>query len=312
MTPSLSVLITYWNDGALLRECLSSLAAQTEPPDEILVYDDGSAEPADRYIPPGSTARVIRADINLGPSHSRNALFRQSSGDYVHFHDSDDLFKPQWAERVRQEIRRAGAEIIITDGEFWNETTKIIPSLQLERLAQERDLVKYFIEEWITLAMVTFHRKSVLPLGGFRETLRWCEDWHYNIRAAALNMRFSLIHEPLVTYRMRTASYGNTPIMRARYRIEAVRLLLSDLPPKYRPYLAEVVARCSSTFFDLQLYPEAREAFRFALKIGPPAFKGRSKVYRWAVNLFGLDVAERAGALYRQVVPKKLRVLLKQ
>jgi len=42
MPPTISVLITYYNERELLTECLRSLAAQTQLPDEILIYDDAS------------------------------------------------------------------------------------------------------------------------------------------------------------------------------------------------------------------------------------------------------------------------------
>ena len=42
----LSVLITYHDEGAWLRECLLSIAPQLGDQDEIIVYDDASERAA--------------------------------------------------------------------------------------------------------------------------------------------------------------------------------------------------------------------------------------------------------------------------
>src|ERR1043165_9541693 len=98
MRPGISVLITYYNERQLLTECLESLEAQTDRPDEILIYDDCSTYPAKDYLLPGLPARVIRGEENHGPSHGRNVLLEAARSECVHFHDSDDLFAPAWCE----------------------------------------------------------------------------------------------------------------------------------------------------------------------------------------------------------------------
>ena len=42
--PTLSVVIPCLNDAPLLRRCLTTIAAQTDPPDEIIVVDNGSTD----------------------------------------------------------------------------------------------------------------------------------------------------------------------------------------------------------------------------------------------------------------------------
>src|SRR5437867_4136279 len=93
---TLGVLITYYGERDLLRECVESLLVSGEAPDEILVYDDASEWPARDYIPKGASVKVIRGAVNRGPAHGRNVLLRTSRSDYVHFHDADDLFHHDW------------------------------------------------------------------------------------------------------------------------------------------------------------------------------------------------------------------------
>ncbi|HEX2780879.1 MAG TPA: glycosyltransferase family 2 protein, partial [Gemmatimonadaceae bacterium] len=65
--PTVAVLVTYYNEGELLRECLTSILAQDPPPDEVLVYDDASRIPAQPHVPEGAPVRVIRGSQNVGP-----------------------------------------------------------------------------------------------------------------------------------------------------------------------------------------------------------------------------------------------------
>ncbi len=102
MPPRVAVLITYHDERELLGECLRSLIMGEDRPDEVLVHDDASAEPAVAYVPANIPVSIIRSETNLGPARARNALLRASSADYVHFHDADDLFHNDWSCRVRQ------------------------------------------------------------------------------------------------------------------------------------------------------------------------------------------------------------------
>ena len=57
--PTVGVLITYFGERELLRECLESLAQQTRAVDEILVYDDASSAPPAAYVPNGLEVSII-------------------------------------------------------------------------------------------------------------------------------------------------------------------------------------------------------------------------------------------------------------
>ena len=58
--PSLSVLITYHDEGKMLTECIDSLLAGAIRPSEIVVYDDHSSREANSFVPQGFPVRVVR------------------------------------------------------------------------------------------------------------------------------------------------------------------------------------------------------------------------------------------------------------
>ncbi|MBZ5618087.1 MAG: glycosyltransferase [Acidobacteriia bacterium] len=73
LTPAFSAVIPVYNSGPYLRPAIESALAQTTPPVEIIVIDDGStdgsAEVAESFGPP---VKVLRQS-NRGQGAARNA-----------------------------------------------------------------------------------------------------------------------------------------------------------------------------------------------------------------------------------------------
>ena len=91
---SISVVIPAYNRAALLPATLDAVLAQSLPPDEVIVVDDGSTDDtvavAGRYAP-----RVRCLTIaNGGDLVARNAGMAEATGSHVAFCDSDDLWRP--------------------------------------------------------------------------------------------------------------------------------------------------------------------------------------------------------------------------
>lgn len=89
------MVVPTYNDGPWLRNCLASVAAQTRPPDEIVVVDDGSADPsiARKAVAACPGARLVR-QRNAGAAAARNRGLAEVRSDWVAFVDSDDRLAP--------------------------------------------------------------------------------------------------------------------------------------------------------------------------------------------------------------------------
>ena len=85
--PTLSVIIPNYNRAGLIGETLDNVFAQTRPPDEVIVVDDGSTDASvaviERY---GSRVRLIR-QANAGPGAARNRGLAEARGDLIQFMD---------------------------------------------------------------------------------------------------------------------------------------------------------------------------------------------------------------------------------
>lgn len=79
---------------------LASLLARTDLPSQVVVVDDGSADPAAIAAVVGDRARLLRRETSGGPGVARNAGWRALSTDLVAFVDADVLPDDGWLEEL--------------------------------------------------------------------------------------------------------------------------------------------------------------------------------------------------------------------
>jgi hypothetical protein len=307
MRPSLGVLITYFNERELLTECLEGLLGQPDPPDEVLVYDDASEVPASEYVPPGAAVKVIRGSVNVGPARGRNLLLDASASEYVHFHDADDLFQPEWCARVREAIA-GGVDVVLTEVSSWADGALVCErGLGLHRLAAHDDLVAFALDGSILPAAGTYRRSRVLEIGGYRESLWQSEDFDFHVRLAAAGVTFALVDEPQVRLRLRSGSRSQDRRAVWTDCAAAVGMLAEELDPRYRPLLADTARRAGVALLELGAFREAHAALRLAGSLGPATLRGEGVLRRGLARTMGVEGAEWLAWAYRRTVPGRLR-----
>jgi GT2 family glycosyltransferase len=131
-----SVIVLDIDGGDMLRICLDSIAAQTLPPREVIVFDNGSREPAAKRIAFRPGLHVFRSETNLGFAGGNNEAYRHATGTYVVLINNDVVLDRDWLAIVaaaldadpklaaaqtilrRDETTIDGAGIDISDGTF--------------------------------------------------------------------------------------------------------------------------------------------------------------------------------------------------
>jgi glycosyltransferase involved in cell wall biosynthesis len=106
-TPLVSVVITTYNYGNLIRRSLASVLNQTLPPEqrEIIVVDDGSTDDTAKILEEfGGQIRYIYQE-NSGQAAAINRVIDSLKGDVVSFLDPDDEWYPNKLEKVLAEFR---------------------------------------------------------------------------------------------------------------------------------------------------------------------------------------------------------------
>jgi hypothetical protein len=96
--PHVSVLVTAYNREQYIAASIESVLAQTFGDFEVIVTDnqstDGTVEIARRYERLDPRVRVVVNERNLGQFGNRNRAASLAAGEFLKFHDSDDLLYP--------------------------------------------------------------------------------------------------------------------------------------------------------------------------------------------------------------------------
>ena len=110
---TVSVVIPLYNKAPYIERALKSVLAQTAPPAEIIVVDDGSTDGSGELVKalgaPG--LRLVRQE-NQGEGSARNRGIKEAQGSLIAFLDADDAWEPRFLEVIldlRRRFPQAGA-----------------------------------------------------------------------------------------------------------------------------------------------------------------------------------------------------------
>ena len=202
---TVSVIIPTYNYGRFLKEAVDSALAQTYPPFEIIVIDDGSTDDTPEVLAGyGDRIRSLRQN-NQGVGAARNAGIALARGEYIAFLDSDDLWKP---EKLAREIAlfetdpslgmvHCGAE------SFDHDTGKVISVMLSGMEGWVASELLRLDREVITApgSGTLFPKRVAEEVGGFDPRLQPSEDWDFCYRVA-VRYRAAFVPEVLVRYRL--------------------------------------------------------------------------------------------------------------
>ena len=100
-----SVIVTVKNEGESIHRLLDSLAAQTRPPDEVVICDGGSTDGTLAMLSADAKGARLPLQVIVRPganiSQGRNAAIAQATGEVIASTDAGVELSPEWLqERV--------------------------------------------------------------------------------------------------------------------------------------------------------------------------------------------------------------------
>ncbi len=202
--PSTSVIIPTYNRAGQVTVAVQSVLAQSEPPDEVIVVDDGSTDgTAEALAPFMERIRYVRK-ANGGASSARNLGVILAKGEWIAFLDSDDTWHPEKLAKQHACAARTAAKVcfcVSTDesGAVLDDLAAMDPTLADggARFYQAGDcrLFKFRAHPFIQSMLAT--RESLMKCGLFDETLAVAEDTQLVYRLI-LDFGYAVLNEKLV------------------------------------------------------------------------------------------------------------------
>jgi glycosyltransferase involved in cell wall biosynthesis len=105
MRPRVSVIVCAYNEERYLKTCLHSVMAQSRPPDEVIVVDNGSGD-ATRAIAESFPDVIVVEEPHRGLVRAREAGWRRSGGDLLVYLDADSRLPFEWLARAERAFVR--------------------------------------------------------------------------------------------------------------------------------------------------------------------------------------------------------------
>ncbi|MEQ8744313.1 glycosyltransferase family A protein [Parasphingorhabdus sp.] len=308
---SVSVIIPCYNARRWIGEAIESCLAQTQPPDEIIVVDDGSNDGSGEVVTAfGDKVRYVR-QANAGGCSARNAGFALSTGTFVQFLDADDFLLPTKLQHHCSVLETTGAAAVYgdwrhqfhePDGRVWLEEPKVS--------GRPTDVLEALIGGWwVSPAALMFRREIVEAIGGWDEGLPAAQDRDFFQRVAMATDEIVYAPGCEAIYRRYgavTVSTGNAK----RYALshlqvsEKAETLLTEaerLTPAYKNALAQsyfLLSRNIASFDESR----ARSVERHARDLDPDFRPSAGAIYLACYRLLGFIGAERVARLKRMLV----------
>src|SRR5438132_894803 len=94
--PSFSIIIPAYQAAEVITDAVESALAQTLPPHEVIVCDDGSTDDLRGALAPYAGEITLLHKEHGGVAGTRNVAIRAATGDFVASLDSDNKLLPEY------------------------------------------------------------------------------------------------------------------------------------------------------------------------------------------------------------------------
>jgi len=231
---SVSIVIPVRDGKPFIAEAIESGLAQGVAVREVIVIDDGSTDGTPDIVAALSDPRVhlvTNRSGRRGVSVARNDGAALARGEWLVFLDADDSLRPGAVDAL---LARAGEKTVAVYGDYDRMDAAGRPVGKRGLLRRSRTKPSGAIGEALLAGnfivnggVMIVRRKAFDGLGGFDETLRYCEDWHAWCRLALMG---EFVYAPVhvLDYRVYDQSVMMTrPLTEAEYG-PALAALFSD------------------------------------------------------------------------------------
>lgn len=293
--PLVTVIIPTYNRAHLIGTAIASVLRQTYRSIEIIVVDDGSTDETGTVVSAFLDPRVryIRMEVNKGACAARNLGLRQAAGEFLVFHDSDDVLDVQRLELqvkrlVREQADMCSGRILVLPG---GEVQYRCPSHSSDAML---DFLTGRIHGGTQCWMM--RRDLVDAIGGYDESLVCYQD---------LDLTFRLLAEtPQVVFEPGAVTLFNKHegdrITRKKYTEEGMRSILRSHTNRvrvlmqvfrdqaYRDAENQQVLRLAANAYAVRLHGVAREFQRLSSELQSRRLPGRTWSRRMCFRILGV------------------------
>jgi glycosyltransferase involved in cell wall biosynthesis len=215
-----AILCTYNSEETALA-ALNAILLQSITPNEIIIIDDCSQDATTEIIQNAIESlpevKLIKNEVNLGQSASKNKAAQIANSEILVFFDDDDISNPERAKaHFQMHLDSADISFVSSSKKYANgySVECINQNLSLKDLSAKDWVLKLTTGKakpslknlWVPSSTCAVNRTFFLALGGFDTSMRRLEDVEFFVRAAIAKGSASWTTQNLV---IRNASFAD-------------------------------------------------------------------------------------------------------
>lgn len=199
-----STIIPVYNRSDILAEAVQSVLDQDYRPIEIIIIDDGSTDDtcsvAQQLAAENPHEILVLRQDNAGPGIARQHGLQHARGEFIQYLDSDDLLCPQ-KFKLQVDMLRQHPDChicyAISHDQFIRHGQPLLDEpTKGTGVYRSRLFPELLIDRWWS-TNTPLYRHDILKLIGPWEPLINEEDWEYDARLAARNVKLAWVPESL-------------------------------------------------------------------------------------------------------------------
>lgn len=269
--PYFSIVTPSYNQGRFIERTIQSVFNQSFTSFEYLIFDGGSSDTTLDILKSYGDKIFWVSERDHGQAHAVNKGFKKSQGEILGWLNSDDVYYPGALEKVARIFQSdPSIDILYGDAYHIDETDQVIEKYYTEPWDFNRLLEVCFICQPATF----IHRRVLDKIGYLDESLHYCMDYEYWIRAGKAGLKFYYLPEILAGSRL----YADNKTLGARKKVHY------EINDMLRAHLGRVPDRWLFNYAHAVIDPllSRSKRLRFALWV---SFVSIQSAYHWNGNV---------------------------
>ena len=206
----ISVIIPTYNREKYINSSIMSVLNQTYSNIEVIIVDDGSTDKTEKVVRSIRDSRLIYIKLkkNRGACYARNYGIKIAKGEYIAFHDSDDIFHEDKLEKQLNNLIDNKSDLDFCRQKVYNgDLIEDIPTID-KRIQKGDWVLARLCKGNIIGTPAILAKKEIFENVLFDEKLPRLQDYDFVLRVAS-NYKISYTNDVLIDHFINSDSISN-------------------------------------------------------------------------------------------------------
>lgn len=206
--PLISIIMNCYNGEKYLHDSLKSIINQTYENWELVFWDNLSKDFSKRILFKFSDKRIkyFKSKKFLNLYEARNAAIEKSTGDYIAFLDTDDLWTPDKLEKQVNFFKNNPESKIVYSNYFNLESCKDFKYKKYKKILPSGFVTQALLDDYKIGILTVLLEKNIFKTKKFNNEYNIVGDFDFFIKSS-IEFKIDSIKEPLAYYRIHSSNF---------------------------------------------------------------------------------------------------------